>query len=253
MRYSEFLIETYDEDQAIIKIADTAAKFLSNEFVTSESKKTYKLKDIPNINQEEFDEIIKRLIDSSVVNMVKKIKKSPEIYGIVRYKKKFHISVQIPKFDESDFKFDSEKRKLYCPKLEISFRRALVHELAHVLDALKSSYHLKLSNKPYLEDPTEIAARVREGMSLISFAIDEMVEKSKLNNDENLSDKLKEKLRKLIPNIIRVHVLDNPHEADSRQHRVYKKKYQHIKSRLYSHAVKYLEQKLKDEPNLETL
>lgn len=250
MRYSEFLIETYEEDRDVIKIANIVAKFLANELVREQAKKKYLLKDIPNIDKDTFTGLIDNLVGQATISLVQKIKKSKEIEGIVDFKN-YHVKLKIPQFDKDELKLNFETNKLYYPELEIKLRRVLVHELAHILDALKSSYHLKDSNKPYLQDPIEIGARIRQGMDLISFTIDNMVEKSKSNDYATLFLKLKEKLHKLIPKIIKIHFLDNPY-YNSRERRVYKKKYQHIKTRLYLHAVKYLEQKLKEQSDLDT-
>lgn len=245
MRYSEFLIETYDEDQAIIKIANTAAKFLANEIIKSQTKKKYLLKDIPNIDKYEFTELVDNLIDQAKISLVQKIKRSNEIQGTVDFND-YHIKLKIPQFEKEDLKLNSETNRLYYPELEIKLRRVLVHELAHILDVLKSPYHLKDPNKPYLQDPIEIGARIRQGMDLISFKIDEMVESNQSMNDQELFKELKQRLPALIKEIVISHRLYNPHFYNKRQRRVYKKKYQHVKSRLYAHAVKYLEQKIKE-------
>jgi hypothetical protein len=248
MRYCEFsvLFESYDEDQAIIKIANIAAKFLANEIIKSQTKKKYPLKDIPQIENSKFPKVVQGLIDQAKISLVQKIKRSKEIQGTVDFND-YHIKLKIPQFGKDELKLNSETNRLYYPELEIRLRRVLVHELAHILDVLKSPYHLKDPNKPYLQDPIEIGARIRQGMDLISFKIDEMIESNRSMNDQELFKELKQRLPTLIKEIVISHRLYNPHFYNKRQRRVYKKKYQHVKSRLYAHAVKYLEQKTKEQ------
>lgn len=247
MRYSEFsiLVESYEEDQAIIKIADMAAKFLADELVKSQTKKKYLLKDIPNIDKYEFTELVDNLIDQTKITLVQKIKKSKDIEGTADLKT-FLIKLRIPKFNKNDLKLNFETNRPYFPELDIKLRRVLVHELAHLLDALKSSYHLMDPGKPYLQDPIEIGARIRQGMDLISFTIDKKLESNQSKTDQELFKDLKQRLPALIKEIVISHRLYNPYYYNKRQRRVYKKKYQHIKSRLYTHAIQYLEQKIKE-------
>lgn len=208
MRLHEILVESSEEDRAILSLADSIDKHISSLGAPEHESNYYDDDEDPDDTEtDELTDIgtIGQLFNTplSILNPVHIYIQSD--YGIRLRKKKLTGSIKAPSQARVDGLWIPYSKSLILNKDNIGLpklKSVIVHELRHALDDFKSDFeantvggsysvprkkqHRKDNYTAYLAEPAEINARFAEVLSLVTDKIERRFHKSTIDRDAAL-------------------------------------------------------------------